>query len=174
MNAVVTRPASTEYAPHYAHYVDRVPEDDILATLERQAIETAKLLASIDEHKAVHRYEEGKWSVKELLGHVVDSERVFAYRALCFARGEEQPLPGFDQNPYVENASFDSWSIADLAEQYALTRRSTILLLRNLPEEAWMRQGIASDNAITVRALAWIVVGHERHHVAILRDRYGV
>jgi len=173
MNAAA-RPASTEYAPHFSRYVDRVPEEDILATLERQSVETAKLLASIDENKAAHRYAEGKWSVKEVIGHLTDAERVFAYRAMCIARGEGQPLPGFDENLYVENASFDAWSFAELAEQYALMRRSSILLLRNLPEHAWARQGTASNNPITVRALAWVMVGHERHHVAILRERYGV
>ena len=171
MNAAL-RPAPTDYGSSYAGYVALVPEDDILSALESQSAQTQKLLASLDEQKAATRYAEGKWSVKEVLGHMVDAERVMAYRALAFARGETQELPGFDENEYVLNANFDSWKLGDLAEQYALVRRSTIVLFRNFPDEAWSRRGIASDNPVTVAALAWIIVGHERHHSKVLRERY--
>jgi len=167
-----TRPADTEYAQSYAGYVALVPEDDILGTIEHQSSVTQKLLASLDESRAAYRYAEAKWSVKEVLGHFIDAERIFAYRALAFARGETQPLPGFDENDYVRHAAFDSWKLGDLSEHYALVRRATIVLFRNFPEEAWERRGTASDNPITVRALAWIIVGHERHHVKVLRERY--
>lgn len=166
------RPAATEYAQSYAGYVALVPEDEILGTIEQQSAVTQRLLASLDESKAAYRYAESKWSVKELLGHVIDSERIFAYRALAIARGETQPLPGFDENDYVRHADFDSWRLGDLSEHYALVRRATIVLFRNFPEKAWERRGTASGYSITVRALAWIIVGHERHHVKVLRERY--
>jgi uncharacterized damage-inducible protein DinB len=166
------RPAVTEYAQPYAGYVANVPENDILAAIEQQSTETQKLLASLDETKAAYRYAEEKWSVKEVLGHVIDSERIFAYRALSIARGETQPLPGFEEGDYVRNASFDSWKLGDLAEHYALVRRSNIVLFQNIPDDAWDNRGTASDNPITVRALAWIIVGHERHHMQVLRERY--
>lgn len=166
------RPTSNDYAPAYAAYVALVPEEDILTAIEEQSAVTQKILSSLDEKKAAFRYAEAKWSVKEVLGHIIDSERIFAYRALAIARGETQPLPGFDQNDYVNTASFDSWKLGDLSEHYALVRRSTIVLLRNFPTEAWTRRGTASDNPVTVSALAWIIVGHERHHVGVLRERY--
>jgi uncharacterized damage-inducible protein DinB len=166
------RPAVTDYAQPYADYVALVPEEDILSVFDQQSAETQKLLASLDETKAAYRYAESKWSVKEVLGHVIDAERVFAYRALAIARGDTQPLPGFDENPYVVNAAFDAWKLGDLAEHYALVRRSTIVLFRNFPDEAWDRRGTASEYPITVRALAWIMAGHERHHVKVLRERY--
>lgn len=168
----VIRPAATEYAEPYAGYVSLVPDDDILSTIEQQSVETQKLLAGLDESKAAYRYAESKWSVKEVLGHVIDAERIFAFRALAIARGETQPLPGFDEKSYVANGAFDAWKLGDLAEHYALVRRSTIVLFRNFPDEAWDRQGVASEYPITVRALAWITAGHERHHVQVLRERY--
>ena len=171
MNAAI-RPEATEYAQPYAGYVANVPENDILTAIEQQSVETQKLLASIDETKGAYRYAEGKWSVKEVIGHFIDSERIFAYRALAIARGETQPLPGFEEKDYVQNASFDDWKLGDLAEHYALVRRSNIVLFHNLPDQAWTNRGIASDYPITVRAIAWIIVGHERHHVKVLRERY--
>ena len=167
-----TRPAATDYAQAYAGYVALVPENDILAEIEKQSAVTQKLLASLDEAKAAFRYADTKWSIKEVIGHVTDAERIFAYRALAIARGETQPLPGFEENDYVEQAKFDAWKLGDLAEHYALVRRSTIVMLRNLPQEAWDRRGIAADNPITVAAIAWIMVGHERHHLKVLRERY--
>lgn len=168
------RPAPTEYAPAYADYVSLVPEDDILAAIEAQASETQKLLAPLDDLRAGYRYADGKWSVKEVIGHLTDAERIFGYRALAIARGDAQPLPGFDENAYVRHASFDTWKVAELAEAYALARRTNVVFFQNLPEEAWDRRGTANHNAVSVRALAWILVGHERHHVRILRERYGL
>lgn len=166
------RPDATEYAPYYARYIDLVPEEDILAAIEAQSADTQRLLASLDENKAAFRYAADKWSVREVLGHVADTERIFGFRALAIARGEEQPLPGFDQEQYMEHASFDDWSLGDLSEQYALVRRSHIVLFRHFPQEAWLRRGVASGHEVTVRALAWMIVGHERHHLGVLRERY--
>ncbi|PYQ26973.1 MAG: DinB family protein [Acidobacteria bacterium] len=166
------RPAESDYAPAFAGYVSLVAEEDVLSVLEQQSSETQKLISSLDEQRAAHRYAEGKWSVKEVIGHVTDAERVFGYRAPCIARGETNSLPGFDENAYMKYANFDSWRLGDLAEAYALVRRSNIVLFRNLDEEAWNRRGIANNNPITVRALAFVLAGHERHHLKVLRERY--
>jgi len=169
-----SRPQPDEYAEYYGRYIDKVPNGDVIAMLESQGDATQKLLASIGEEKAGYRYEPGKWSIKQVVGHITDSERVFAYRLLAFARGEKQPLPGFDQDAYMETASFDARSLAELAEGLASTRHATLTLVRSLDDEAWSRRGIASDNPVSVRALAWIIAGHERHHLNILRERYGI
>lgn len=168
------RPDRSDYADYWERYISLVPDDDILATIERQSGEVQRLIATMDDARASHRYAEGKWSVKEVIGHMTDAERVFGYRILSIARGDEQSLPGFDENEYVRHAGFDAWRLGDLAESYALVRRSNIVLLRNLPEEAWDRRGTANDNAITPRALVWVIAGHERHHLGVLRDRYRV
>lgn len=163
-----------EYADFYAGYVSLVPEEDVLAAIDEQSVTTQRLLSSLDDTRAAYRYAEGKWSIKEVVGHFTDAERVFAYRALAIARGDTESLPGFDENDYVRNAAFDTWKFGDLVEAYALTRRATVLLFRNLPPEAWTRRGTANGTTITVRALARIIVGHERHHVGVLGERYGV
>ena len=164
--------AAADYAPFFAGYVANVPEEDILSAIEEQSSETQRLIASLDDERASYRYAEGKWSVKEVIGHITDAERVFGYRALCISRGEKNSLPGFDENEYMRYANFDDWRIGDLAESYALVRRANIVLFRNLPDEAWDRRGVANNNAVTVRALAYIIVGHERHHLKVLRERY--
>jgi len=166
------RPSESEYAPYYETYVSLVPEADVLGALERQAAETCALLRSISEERAGHRYEPGKWSIKQLVGHMVDAERIFAYRALAIGRGELRPLPGMDQEEYMAGADFDARTLESLAEEFEAVRRSTLLLLRHLSPEAWARCGTASDNEVTVRALAYIIAGHEAHHARILRERY--
>jgi hypothetical protein len=166
------RPAPTDYAEFYANYVSLVPEEDVLSAIETQSSETQKLMASVDETRGAYRYAEGKWSVKEVFGHVTDAERVFGYRSLCIARGDQSSLPGFDEQEYMRHANFDAWKVGDLAEMYAVNRRANIVFFRNLPEEAWDRRGIANNSAVTVRALAYIIAGHERHHVKVLRERY--
>jgi uncharacterized damage-inducible protein DinB len=170
----MSKPESNEYAAAYARYVEKVPDGEIVATLEQQGAETERLLTAAGEERGSFRYADGKWSVKQVIGHITDAERVFAYRLLSFARGEQQPLPGFDENAYMESSSFDAQPLADLVDAFAAQRRSTVLLMRQLSDEAWTRRGIASENPITVRALAWIIAGHERHHVGILRERYGL
>ena len=170
----MTRATESDYPRAHASYVALVPEEDILAAMEQQSSETQKLLASLDETKAAYRYAEGKWSIKEVVGHVIDGERIFGYRALAVARGEVQPLPGYDENEYVRNASFDNWKIGDLAEWYALSRRANIVFFRNLPSDAWQRRGNANNSPITVNGLAYVLVGHERHHLNVLRERYAL
>lgn len=165
-------PAAAEYAPYYERYVSLVKERDVIATLAEQMEETLRLLRGIDEERAAYRYAEGKWSIKELVGHVIDAERIFAYRALRFARGDETPLEGFDQDPYIRGASFDAYPLEELAREFELVRGANILFFKHLSADAWQRRGVASDAEVTVRALAFIMAGHEKHHMEILRTRY--
>lgn len=166
------RPAENDYAPFYAGYVARVPEEDVLPAIEQQSSETQRLISSLDESRSKYRYAEGKWSVKEVIGHMTDAERVFGYRALCIARGDKNSLPGFDEQAYMQNANFDAWKLGDLGEAYALIRRANIVFFRNLADGDWDRRGVANNSEVTVRALAYILVGHERHHLNVLRERY--
>jgi|SRR6185436_16617381 len=166
------RPSTSDYATPYAKYVDLVPEDDVLGAIESQSSETQRALSAIDDVRGAFRYAPEKWSIKQVIGHLTDAERVFGSRIHSVSRGERQSLPGFDEQAYVANGDFDAWKIGDLAEHYALTRRANIVLLRNLSSEAWERRGNANGSEITVRALAYIVVGHERHHRGVLRERY--
>ena len=170
----MTRPTESDYAPAHAAYVALVPEDDILSAMEQQSSAMQKVLSSLDEARATHRYASDKWSVKEVIGHIADAERIIGYRALAVARGEQQPLPAFDENAYVQNASFDDWKLGDLAEEYALVRRTNIVFFKNLRAEAWDRSGTANQARVTVRGLAYVIVGHERHHLQVLRERYGL
>ena len=174
MTAPTIAPAAGEYAPHYAGYVARVPQGDVLARLRRQIAETAALLRPLDAAKARHRYAPGKWSVIEVLGHLSDTERVMAYRALRVARGDETPMAGFDENVYVPAGEFERRSIADMLGELEAVRAATVALLGGLPEAAWTRWGVANGQRVTVRALAHIIAGHELHHVEVLRTRYGV
>ncbi|HEX7680176.1 MAG TPA: DinB family protein [Thermoanaerobaculia bacterium] len=166
------RPQAGEFGSFYQRYIDLASEEDVVAALDAQSQETAALLGALSEEQASQRYAPDKWSIKQLVGHMADSERIFAYRALSIARGETKPLPGFDQDPYVANSGADDRSISDLAGELATVRCANVMMLRALPEEAWRRIGTASDNPITVRAIAFIILGHERHHVRILRERY--
>lgn len=168
----ISRPEKNEYAEYYETYVSLVGDGSILEVLKQNKIETQKILAEISEEKSHFRYAEGKWSIKELLGHIIDTERIFAYRALRFARADETPIEGFDQDPYIENANFDNCKFTDLIAEFALIRDSNILMLQNFPSEAWTRSGIASENPVTVRALAYMLAGHEKHHINILKERY--
>jgi len=170
--ATIPRPDATEYAPFYGTYVGKVPDGDLLELLERQRRETQNLLAGLSDTQALHRYAPGKWSMKEVVGHLMDSERVFCYRALRFARADEKPLQGFDDKAWVPAGSFDARPLADLAAELEAVRRATIALFGGFDAAALARKGTANNNEVTVRALAWIVAGHERHHVAILRERY--
>ena len=168
------RPREDEFAPFYARYVALVPETDILAVLERQAEEIRRLAASVRAERETHRYAEGKWSIRQVLGHLVDAERVFGYRAFCFSRGETAALPAFDENQYVAAARFDTTPLRELVDELALVRRSNLAVLRRLEPAEWVRVGTASGKPVTVRALAWVMAGHVRHHVNILRERYEV
>ena len=168
------RPPQTEYAPFYAGYVALVPETDILAVLEGQVDAIRRLLAPVPAEKESYRYAEGKWSLRQVLGHLVDGERVFGYRAFCFSRGEQAPLPSFDENQYVDAARADSIPLAELLEELALVRQGNLVVLRRLDAREWARVGTASGKPVSVRALAWIMAGHPRHHLNVLRERYGV
>jgi uncharacterized damage-inducible protein DinB len=170
--STIRKPDETEYLPYYGKYISLVPEGHILALLSSQLDETLALLASIPESQAGFRYAPDKWSIRELVGHVIDSERIFAYRALRFARNDLTPLSGYEQDDYITNASFDHYPLSELAEEFASVRRSTLFMLKHLDEEAWTRRGVASENEVSVRALAYIIAGHELHHRGILRDRY--
>lgn len=168
------RPPQTEYAPFYAGYVALVPETDVLPVLEGQVDAIRRLLAPVPAEKESYRYAEGKWSLRQVLGHLVDAERVFGYRAFCFSRGEEAPLPSFDENRYVDAARSDSIPSAELLEELALVRQGNLAVFRRLDDREWARVGTASGKPVSVRALAWIMAGHPRHHLNILRERYGV
>ena len=170
--AAATKPAPTEHAPEFSKYVTLVAEGDIIQTLEQQIENSLSLLRTIPSDKANFRYAPDKWSVKELLGHVIDSERIFSYRALSFARNDQTPLPGYEQDDYVRDADFDSRNLADMAEEFATVRRATIQLFRPLNETEWLRHGKANENDVSVRALAYIIAGHELHHMEVLRSRY--
>ena len=169
---MTARPATSEFAAYYGKYIELVKGDDILAALEQQLPATLALLLGLTEAQANHSYEPGKWSIKEVVGHVVDAERIFAYRALRIARNDQTPLPGFEQNGYVENANLEAIALADLAEELELVRRSNLAMFRQFSPEAWRRLGTASDNPVSARALAYIIAGHELHHIGLLRTRY--
>jgi hypothetical protein len=168
----MTRPDSTEYAPYFEKYISLVPEGDIAVTLMLQIDNTLSLIRGLSEAHGDLRYAPGKWSVKEVIGHLIDAERIFAYRALRFARNDATPLPGFDENSFVADAGFGARSLADLAEEFEHTRRSNVCLFKSLDGEPSLRLGVASDNKISVRAIAHIIAGHELHHVGILQSRY--
>lgn len=169
---IIAQPKPDEYAPFYARYLDAVPDGDLLRLLEEGAEEVLELLRAFGEERGGYRYAPGKWSVKEVIGHVADTERVFAYRALRFARGDTTPLPGFEQNQYVAVAGFDRRALADLAEEFTDVRKATVKLLAGLDAPALRRGGMASGHPMTVRAAAWIIAGHEQHHAQLLRERY--
>lgn len=166
------RPDPAEHAPYYARYIAEVPDGDVLRTLETQGDATTRLLRGVAEDRGGHRYAPGKWSLKEVVGHVNDVERVFALRALAFARGERAPLFGMEQDEWVAAARFDRRTLRSLAEEFAAIRQATLRLLEGLAPEDWPRRGTASGVEFTVRAIPWILAGHERHHLAVVRERY--
>lgn len=173
IKTTITKPDESEYADYYGRYVALVPDDaEIISVLHRQLGETLDLLRGVSETDGNMRYAPGKWSIKDVIGHISDTERIFAYRALRFARGDATPLPGFEQDDYVVNARFDDYNLAELADEFEYVRRATISLLKQFTDEAWQRSGIASDNPVSVRALAYIIAGHELHHRNILMSRY--
>lgn len=167
-----TKPATNEYAPYYDKYVSVVPEGDVVATLEQQLTATLELLRGLPEERGADRYAPDKWSIKEVIGHIADTERIMSYRALRIARGDTTPLPGFEQDGYITHGNFNARQLSDLAAEFETVRRATLFLFKNLSDEAWLRRGTASQNEITVRALAYIITGHELHHLEILRSRY--
>jgi hypothetical protein len=166
------QPLESEYAPDYQGYISQVTEQEILPVLRSQLDALDVLLGRVEPERETYRYAEGKWSIREMIGHLIDGERVFGYRAFCIARGEQQNLPGFEQNDYIATAPYDRIDLEDLLSEFRLVRLSNIAMLRTLDQEAWMRIGTANANQVSVRALAFIMAGHVRHHMEILRERY--
>jgi len=170
----IERPKENEYAPFYAGYVARVPETEILEALREQPKELKRVADSVVPDKERFRYAPDKWSVREIFGHLVDAERFFGHRAFCVSRGDANPLPGFDEKLYVSQASYDSRPLADLVADFSLLREANCRHLENLDETAFSREGVANGAKVTVRALAYVMTGHARHHLAVLRERYGI
>ncbi|HEX6940550.1 MAG TPA: DinB family protein [Longimicrobiales bacterium] len=168
------RPTPDEYDAYYASYIAIVPEGGVIARLERQVVETRRMLEAIPDALANHAYAPGKWTIKEVIGHIADSERIFAYRALRFARGDTTALAGYKPDPDALPAAVGARPLADILDELTAVRRATVALLRGLPSDAWTRRGIASGKEISVRALAWVIAGHELHHQKVLVERYGV
>ena len=168
----MNRPLESEYAPYYRGYVAQVAEEEILPVLRSQIDALDLLLDQVTPERETYRYAEGKWSIREVIGHLIDGERVFGYRALCIARGENQNLPGFDEKEYMLSAPYNRVDLEDLMSEFRLVRLSNIAMLRNLDEEAWSRMGTANDAPVSVRALAFIMGGHIRHHMGVLSERY--
>jgi len=168
----MSRPVDSEYAPYYQSYIDRVSENDIVPVLRSQLDELDELLSKVKPDGETYAYAEGKWSIRELVGHLIDAERVFGYRAFCIARGERQNLPGFDQNDYLLTAPYRQTDLEDLLSELRLVRLANIAMLRSLDEAAWARLGTANDNEVSVRALIFSMAGHVRHHMEVLRERY--
>ena len=169
---MIGKPETAGLADYQIGYINKVSGNDIIAFLQGQLQTTLSLLHGISEQKAGYRYSPEKWSLKEVVGHVIDAERVFAYRALVFARNDSTPLPGFDQDPWVEHSKHGQVALSELAAEFESVRRSSIHLFRHLEPEAWKRQGIANNTPITVHTLAFLIGGHTEHHVNILRSRY--
>lgn len=170
----MSRPLENEYASAFQGYVSHVSEDDIMPAMRSQIDALDVLLDRVAPELETYRYAEGKWSIREIVGHLIDGERVFGYRALCIARGETQNMPGFDQDEYMLSAPFDRIELEDLLSEFRLVRLSNIAMMRTFDETAWGRMGTANGNPISVRALAYIMVGHARHHMDVLRERYRV
>jgi DinB superfamily len=171
---VLAPPGPDEYGTYYARYIDQVPAGtDIVDLLARQRDSTLARFTAVPEARGGHRYAPGKWTVRELLVHLSDVERIMAYRALRVARGDTTPLPGFDENAYAPLSNAEAHPLAALAEEWGDVRRATLSFFRHLAPEAWSRRGTASDAPVSARSLAWIIAGHERHHLGILAERYG-
>jgi hypothetical protein len=171
---VRSRPEASEYAPYYHRYVELVPDGDVVELLRTGGRELLESIRRIPEARAGHRYGPEKWTIRQVIGHLIDAERIFSYRALRVARGDRTPLASFDENAFVRTAGSDARTLADLAREMECLREASVLLFASLPDDAWGLSGIASDREVSVRALAYIIDGHARHHLRILRERYGV
>ncbi len=169
---MLKKPEANEYAPYYKAYVNSVPEGDLLEILAGQNKETVKLLKDLDDEQAHFRYAPEKWTIKEVIGHITDTERIMAYRLLCISRGETAMLPGYDDNEYVKNANFNRFPINELLEQLSIVRQNTITLVKSLEEEALLQRGNANGTEVSVRAIAYIIAGHELHHRSLIINRY--
>lgn len=157
---------------YWNRYTDLVPEEDVIGVLDRQTAELTKLFDTIDEKKSTYRYQPDKWSIKELVAHIADTERIFQYRALSIARGDTRSLLGFDEKQFAANAEADARPFRDIVEELLAVRRSTLALFRGFSQTAWNRVGLANDNKISVQSLAFVAAGHVRHHMNVLREKY--
>lgn len=166
------RPEANEYAEYYGRYVTRVPDGNILDIIERQIDESGRFLGAITEKKASYRYAPGKWSVKQVVGHVIDIERLFQYRGLVFARNDRTPLPSMEQDEWASHANFDDRTFADLTAEYRITRQSGLTLFRSFNDDISLRRGIANNVEFTVRSIPYILAGHDIHHLTVIRERY--
>ena len=166
------RPEANEYAEYYGKYIAKVPGTDVVSVLESQRLQMLQLFAGRSERDGNFRYAPDKWTIKEVLGHVTDAERIFTYRALRIARGDQTPLPGFEQDDFVKNGGFGTRTLADIVEEFGAVRGASIALFRSLDDAAWSKRGLASQKEVTVRALGFITAGHQIHHRVILEERY--
>jgi len=169
---VTGRPSSPEYAPYFSRYVDLVRGEDIIFALTGQIDRTIPTLRAVSEEASLKRYAPGKWSLKECLGHMIDTERIFAYRALRIARGDQTQLPSFDQDAFVAGANFDNRPWSDLHSEFELLRRVNVLMFRGFDKQAWQLRGHASGNELSTRAAAYIIAGHELAHMQLIREKY--
>jgi len=171
---MLDRPTADDYPASFQSYVARVPDGDVLQHLRTQGERTRAMFARLDEAKGAYQYAPGKWTVKRLLLHVTDGERLFCYRAMCIARGEQNPLPGFDENLYAGNDGSDARTLHAIVAEYASVRAATLTLFAGIDASSWARRGIANGKPVTAGALPWVVAGHELHHLTVLRERYGI
>ncbi len=168
----IQRPQPDEHNPYYGKYIDRVPEGDLVSLLREQVIDTVALLRGVSAERANHAYAPGKWTIKEVVGHLMDTERVMAYRALAIARNDKTNLPGFDENAWVPAGNFGVRTLDDLLEEFQVVRAATVQLAKHLDAEVLARKGTANGHPVSVRALFYIIAGHERHHVALFKEKY--
>jgi DinB superfamily len=168
------RPSADEYPVHYGTYIDLVPEAEILQPLEAQIAALRKAARNVASEQETFAYAPGKWTIRQVMGHLGDGERIFGFRACCFSRRDDGPLPGFDENRYVDNACFNDVALVDLVEELVDLRSANVRMLNVLRDDQWDLSGIANNRPITVRALAYVMVGHVRHHLNLLGDRYGI
>jgi hypothetical protein len=168
----MTRPDTSEYNPYFERYIGKVPDGPIMKLLSTQQDEFVAFLDGVGEEKSAFRYAPEKWSVKQVVGHVIDTERIFGTRALAIARGDRTPLPSFDQDAYVDGGNFDDRTLSDLVAEFENLRRSLLLLFASFDDEIWLRTGNAGGNDVSVRAIPWILAGHLIHHVRVLKERY--
>lgn len=169
---MITKPTDAEYPDFYSGYIALVPDGDVIKFLKKQKRMFIGLIDSIPEEQLLYRYEEAKWTIKQIVGHVIDTERIMAYRALVFSRGERQPIPGFNENEYVERASFNQKDIQDLIKEFAKLRESNLALIQNLNVDMMERKGNANDFFFSVRAIVYIIAGHVEHHINVIKRRY--
>lgn len=169
---MISKPQPDEYASFYTNYINQVTGTDVIALLTSLKDSTYQFFNDLPAGKADYAYAEGKWTIKQLLGHMIDAERVFGFRILCFSRNDQNELPGFDENDYVANALFNERTLTDMANEFKTVRESNLYLLRSLSDEQCLLKGIANGKPVSVRALAYIMAGHELHHLNIIRERY--